>query len=146
MSRSQRLVVELLLFELAVQLLTRGWSSPVVVVVVALTQLHVVAMLVHDILVAMDYLPPLLGCTLLAVEVQPKLLVAPADHVVQVVLPMDQVELQVHLAKVALLVMQPEDVAVEAVAVAVITAVVVAEWNAAPDQVVAVQAGLIHYS
>jgi hypothetical protein len=33
-----------------------------------------------------------------------------------------------------------------AVAVAVITAVVVAEWNATPDQVVAVQAGLIHHS
>ena len=139
-------MVELLIFELAVQLLTRGWSSPVVVVVVALTQLHLEAMLVHQVLVAMDYLPWQVGCTLLAVEVQPKLLVALADHVVQVVLPMDQVELQVHLAKVALLVMQPEDVAVEAVAVAVITAVVVAEWNAAPDQVVAVQAGLIHYS
>jgi hypothetical protein len=148
MSISQRLAVGLLIFELAVQLLTRGWSSPVVVVAVA--NISSAAVLVHQPLVAMEHQleARLLAAMVLAVRVAHKLLVAPADHVVQVVLPMDQVELQVYLAKVALLVQKPEQVALEAVAVAVavITAVVVAEWNATPDQVVAVQAGLIHHS
>jgi hypothetical protein len=137
MSITQRLAVGLLIFELAVQLLTRGWSSPVVVVAVA--NITSAAVLVQQPLVAMEYLLPPLAAMLVAVRVAHKLLVALADSVLHFVL--DRVEMQVLLDKVALLVQQ---VAVEVAAV--ITAVVVADRNATPVEVAAVQAGLIHHS